>query len=137
MSGLSSIISYFRDLIIGSFMMIDSNPYRVYNIQPEKFKFGGNYDVVLRVVLEDNKKKTIHIFFTETTYWLQGNQNAQKAISELKYEVIADMTDEKFYLREEFPYVGVVGVDNKFYSMAELSSMTRTQMDFEVYGIRY
>ena len=82
---------------VGAFMKIDGELYNVFSILKNFFRFGDKYDVVLRVFLKDNQKKTMQLFLTQTTYWLQGNQNAQKAISELKYEVIADMTDELFY----------------------------------------
>ncbi len=94
---VSSIISYFTQPVIGSFMNIDDESYKVRSIQTDFFKFGGIYDVVFRINLENKKKEQKTLYFTETRYWLQGNQHAQKAISELKYEVIADMTDELFY----------------------------------------
>ena len=90
-------IGIFNAFEVGAFMKIDGELYNVLNISKNLFRFGGQYDVFLSVFLKDNQKKTMQLFLTKTTYWLQGNQNAQKAISELKYEVIADMTDELFY----------------------------------------
>lgn len=88
---------------VGTFMNIDNGLYNVFEICNDFFRFGNWIDVVLRIKLRDIKKETKTLYFTETTYWLQGNQQAQKAIRELKYEVIVSMTDEKFYVKPATP----------------------------------
>ena len=80
-----------------TFMDIDGEVYYINRIMNEPFRFGDRIDIVLRINLENKNKNIKTLFFTIDTYWLQGNQCAQKAISELKYEFIADMTDELFY----------------------------------------
>ena len=82
---------------VGDFMKIDGKSYKVFSISKDFIRFNDKYDVILRVGLEDSTKKTIVLFFTEDTYWLEGNQFAQKAISELQCEIILGMTNELFY----------------------------------------
>jgi len=82
---------------VGAFMKIDGESYNVFSISENLFRFGGQYNVILRINLKDKKKKIETLYFTKDTYWLEGNQCAQKAIPELKYEFIVDMTDELFY----------------------------------------
>jgi hypothetical protein len=87
----------------GTFMDIDDEVYYINRIMKEPFRFGGRIKVVLRINLEDKNKNIKTLFFTEDTYWLQGNDMSPKSISELKYEVIVDMTDEEFYLKPATP----------------------------------
>ncbi len=82
---------------VGTFMIIDGESYKVFSISKDFIRFKDKYDVILRVGLDNSTKKTILLFFTKDTYWLRGNENAQKAISELQCEIILGMTDELFY----------------------------------------
>jgi hypothetical protein len=88
---------------VETFMNIDSELYKVSSIWDGYFNFGGHSDVIFRIDLKDKNKKTKTLFFTEDTYWLQGNDMSQTAIPELKYEFIDGMTDEEFYVKPTTP----------------------------------